>query len=241
MRDFLNLGHDPLRSGTCGRNDAVAAVVQTLPPDAGVAFVTFDSEVEQDSGGFATPAEFAAKYESADIFCARGNTTNYQVALARALAFLQTAPADAAKEVYFISDGEPDSDAVAGLDEAASIRQLGILATIMLKGDDTLMKTELASKDGNGQPYHVTVQDSSTLAQNLATLATVAPVSGTFSYGAVGQTPVSVPLAPATSMQFGVPLTTVDPTQDPQGYQVTLEVVDNRGVTTTTTGSLSWK
>jgi len=244
MRNLINLGNDPLKSGTCGRNEAVKAVLAGLPADTRVALVTFAGGVRTDSGGFMAPGELAAKYGSADILCDRAGTgTDYTAALTRTLALLAGGRPDASHEVYFVSDGEPGSAAANGVDAAAQVRETATIATLMLKGDEAFLENKIASRDAAGVPLHAKVDAAEDLASTLAGLANVHLTSALvrFGDGAQGAQLIEVPVDLTKASTFALPPVSLDPAHYPNGFTFTLETLDSRGVKGGGTGRVLWQ
>ncbi len=243
MRDFLNLGNDPLRKGTCGRNDAVNKVLDTLPDSARVALIAFDGGIKTESTAFLDVAAFRAAYGTVKILCQSGASTNYQKAFLKASELLAKGRVVASHEVYFLSDGEPNSSDVDGHVEAAAVRQKAMIGTLMLAGDETFMKEQLASKDAAGQPLHAKVEDAEDLAAALAALADVEVEKGTVSYGPLGKEGEwkDAKLKDRKDLVFDLDLGTLAPANWTTGFGMKVETVDSRGMTTVSRGTLVWK
>lgn len=160
-------GADRERSGTCGRKQAVEKVVSTLATDgrARVGVMTFGRDVKKDSKGFLSIADAKQNFVNSDVLCASIDTTNYRAPLEQAIEYFKNARANAVREIYFISDGEPDSEASNGSAAAKTLRdQYGVtIVTMMIKGKDEVLIQHIASKDQNGQPMHTKVEDSADL------------------------------------------------------------------------------
>ena len=172
--------HDPLVNNTCGRLEAIRSVLNMLPKDgtARVSLLTFNTDVVKRANGFffneqdlfnnLDPSNHGRKI--ADIVCRAEGGTHYDAPLNGAKELLAKARPDAQKEVFFITDGEPElgSD---GSQEAQNLRQLGTLITgIMLQGDEHKMANQIVSRDPHGQPFIRKVEQARELAAALADL-----------------------------------------------------------------------
>jgi hypothetical protein len=137
------------------------------------------------AGVTADPAAVAS-----DI-CAMNGGTNYADALSAASTLLLSGRGDATKEIYFISDGAP-SAGFDGVSIAETLKTEGLkvgysnikttIVTIMLKGSDTVLESQIASRDAGGNPLHAKVEQSDVLAQTLADLFTSRIVEATVRY-----------------------------------------------------------
>lgn len=243
MRDFLNLGNDPVRNGTCGRNDAVNAVLDSLGDGARVGLVTFDGNPKTVSDGYLDVAAFRTQYAKTAVLCESGSNTNFTKAFAAAQTTLAKARADSAKELYFISDGEPNSTSVDGHEEAAAIKQSATIATVMLKGDEEYMRDVLASRDAQNQPLHAKVDKAADLAAALEALADVELTEATISFGKVGDEAnwKTEALGLPADLTFALNPWTLTVQNWPSGFGFTAKTVDSKGVKTETAGRLIWK
>ena len=171
MRNWLNFGNDPLdNQGSCGRLNAIKSVTEKLPANANISYVTFGGEVVDYVGGFLGKDDFLNDHANSEIFCNVSRRTNYKKAFLKAEDILASAREDSSKEIYFISDGQPNSSQGAGIDVAERIKEDATIATLMLKGDDTILKNDIASRiDDN--PLHDKVSSAENLEQALAKLA----------------------------------------------------------------------
>jgi hypothetical protein len=249
MRDFFNNGNDRLVNGVCARMTAINAVLDTLDERSRVAVITFDDHLRQDSGGFVTPADLKTKYVKSTILCEVGSGTSYKPGLARTEVFMQDRRPEAAAEVYFISDGYPNSTASNGATEAARIRQYATVATMMLKGDDTVLIQKIASKDAQGNPIHGKVDSADKMAEKLKDLATARLVSVTLQITAAAkpETLLFEQIWDAagqntgdTYATTGAPLEVV-PADYPDGLSLGMTYLDSRGVKFKNLGVLTFE
>ncbi len=243
MRDFLNLGNDPVKNGTCGRSDGVNKVLDALGDDARVALVTFDGNAKTVSDGYLTVASFRTLYAKTAVLCESGANTNFTKAFAAAQLQLVKGRANAAKELYFISDGEPNSTDADGHLEAAAIKKTATIATLMLKGDEVYMRDVLASRDAQDQPLHDKVDKAADLSAALALLADVKLESANVRYGALGDEAnwKEDALALPTDLTFTVKPWTLKQADWPTGFGFSAMTVDSKGVKVEASGKLLWK
>ncbi len=154
-------------NGNCGRKRAVEKVINSMPTDgrARVAVMTFGRDVKKNSGGFISIEAAKQNFVKSDILCAAIDTTNYKAPLQLAINYFKTARPGATREIYFISDGEPGSDDTNGSAAAKILReQYGVtIATMMIKGDDTVLINHIASRDVKNQPMHTKVDNADQL------------------------------------------------------------------------------
>src|SRR5690606_18574819 len=112
------------------------------------------------------------------------------------------------------------SDATVGRDEAARIRQVATIATLMLKGDDTILKEDLASKR-NGVPLHARVSNAQALGSAMADLATRELVDAMVVLGDVA---IDIDYE---SLDFALPKFSVNKAAWIDGFPVMLETTDS--------------
>ena len=186
------VSNDPAVAGTsrCARVDAIESVISTFPKDGSVQFavVTFDDLVQFTSGQFVTDLE-AMKKIVGDMrprrswegtLCARIDDTRFDVALDEAKRLFDEEKVDDqySKEVYLITDGEPDpgrnnkpgeSEKAKGLDQAKMLIAKKVsIATVMLGGtSDTFLK-QLTSHP----MLHRVASDTNLLEKQLRELST---------------------------------------------------------------------
>ncbi len=174
---------DPLRNGTCGRMDAVRKVIDAAAKsgDARFGIVTFGSFVldkstklfdNQDDLFDDLLAQSRAR-NIEDIICNGEGDTNYEDGLTAGFDLLKpNAENFRIQELYFVSDGTPVPSTSHGKEVAKVIREHATIATVMLGSDnDSTLRNGIASKDQNGSPLHVRVEESEQLAETLASLA----------------------------------------------------------------------
>ncbi len=76
---------------------------------------------------------------------------------------------DISRQVFFISDGEPD-DGKEGIDAAKILKTISTIATVMIGQIDEILREEIASRDDRGQPLHARIEDSGALTEALSAL-----------------------------------------------------------------------
>lgn len=279
--------NDPRIVDSCARLQALQSLVTSLTAaanstnNARFGVVTFSSSVLTYSTGlYGSPtkmfADLAKSGKPADVLCAAEGATNYVSALTQAAAILSTGRTNATKEIYFVSDGEPTTGQD-GISLADSLKSTGVtvsgaqpikvtIATMMLKGVDTVLEKSIASKSPEGKPLHAYVSNTADLAQALDSLAESHVISAKLTYQLTANnqgsqssnlpkppapvtpitpiTPITVDMMPYLKQQldftlppFSVPMTK-DSAGDYAAVAITFESVDNHGNLTKDTGTL---
>ncbi len=179
-------------SNTCGRYDAIEAAISnlatTLADEADgsqFAIITFSKDIVSSSSKFIGSkkdlyADITKTGTIQSVLCDHKTSTNYDAALKRAEELFLAGRSGATKEIYFISDGEPDGSAD-GIMLANKLKKQGVvveqstilatIATIMLKGSDRVLEHYIASRDENQNAMHAKVDNVDELADVLAELA----------------------------------------------------------------------
>ncbi len=240
---------DPMVGGSCGRYDAVEAVIASLPSSSNFGIVLFSGAAATSSALFGTQqemlADLAGNNSPQQVICqdTSRDGTNYEVGLASASNLLASfGRADAAKEIYFISDGQPDFGAN-GVNTAANLKNGGTtIATVMLGGNDSVLKNQIASLDKNGDPMHSFVQDADQLAENLEALSKNEIQAGILRYRSVGA-PEWIDLDLINHLsgyQFSLPTFRIDKDTALDGIEVEYEYFDLRGSRFSSGGKILW-
>ena len=253
--------NDPLSAGSsCGRLDAVDGMVKKYADatgDAQFAIVTFDNVVRYQSSQFYTSRDslYSGMTSPSDVLCAAQTGTYYDIPLTEAKTLLEGGRANATKEIYFISDGEPEPGHT-GTDIAATLKDPGVtaggktikttIATIMLKGDDTVMASQIASRDQKGNALAASVTDADQLAATLASLASTYIIRAELRYRVAGtdawQTiDIMKDLKPGSDLTFQIPPVLIDTQKALQGIEVQYQYWTNNGQSVESDGELSWK
>lgn len=245
----------------CGRLLAVKQVIASVTAASGgkdvrIGLATFSSGLDKTSTAmFGTEAELfsnlAPTGNIADVICATNGGTNYDAGMQRAADLLKGGRAGATKEIYFVSDGQPN----AGQDGVAIATQLkatgvnigsdfitATIATVMLAGRDTVMEQQIASRDAAGKPLHAFVANTSGLTKVLTDLTANGIAGGEMKYRPVGTTKYAV-LSLAGHIQgfeFTLPSITIDPVAAPSGLEVLFEYWDKHDNRYTSGGKLLW-
>ncbi len=251
--------NDPRTGSNCGRLAAVRQVLLALPGGAAnFGVVTFNSDLDRTSSRLYDNVnllftELAGVGDIADVICNIEGGTNYEAGLTRASALLAAGRADAAKEIYFVSDGQPDSGKE-GIQVATQLKSIGVysgttaapvtIATIMLAGNDEIMSTQIASRDAKtGAPLHAFVAQVSGLAKAFDGLASNEIVSAKLEYRAVGSSKwLAVDLLTRLDAQFNftLPSINIDLSKEPEGLEVRYEYRDRRDHVFESGGKLLW-
>jgi hypothetical protein len=251
-------GNDPRQGDTCGRLQAIEAVIAAIPQGAALySIITFSSGVQSaSSASFPTQDALFADLAGdptkiADIVCAAGGDTNYQAALTKAGQLLSAGRPDATKEIYFVSDGQP-TQGEDGIAEAAALKTNGVavgteditatIATVMLNGTDQVMEKYICSKDPSGNPLHAYVNGSGSLTSALTKLAANGIASGDVKYRAAGSTQYTT-LNLMQNLQgfvFTLPSITISKEQAAAGVEVLFEYADQHDNEYSTGGKLLW-
>jgi hypothetical protein len=250
-------GNDPRVGDTCGRLQAIESVMASIPVgQAKFGVVTFSSLVGRTSTGLfdskdALYADLAPGGNIADVVCASDGGTNYDAGFYYGGELLRTGRLGAAKEIYFISDGAPNSGQD-GVTIATGLKTTGVnvgaefipvtIATVMVKGDDTKMK-QVASTTSSGQLLHAYVAQSGSLAEVLSELAKNEIVGGELKYRAIGEedwTTLDV-YDHLQGFDFALPSFTIEVDNAPAGLEVLFEYWDLRDNRFATGGKLLWK
>ena len=192
--------HDPSSGGECGRSRAVEKAIASFPDNGEVKFavITFSDEVVKKSSAFYDTESqlFSGDDLALSDLCDALGGTNYDAPLQESLNLFQKGRADATKEIYFISDGEPNMGD--GKDIAKKLKETGVpiggstipvtIATLMLQGNDQVLRDFIASHDQDNQPLHARVENVSELEIVLANLAFNKIMRGEMRYRPIGST-----------------------------------------------------
>jgi hypothetical protein len=246
MRDRYNYGSDPVNTttGRCKRLEAINAVVDSFKPEDRVRFAlsTFASQARTDSGGFWEADDFKAKFATTAIVCQIGDGTNYQAGLEKAQQFLYSGKAGYSKEVYFITDGLPQSADTDGREAAAQIRAIGMVGTILIGSNDQFLKTTIASKKLDGTPLHVSISTAASLATQLVSMNTSTIAGGSVVYRSLASPTVGTKyiVDPAKNQNFEINNTQPSKADYPDGLEVTFSFYDSRSALFKKSGKIVW-
>lgn len=254
-------GNDPMVGGTCGRLSAVQQVITSASAAGTTRFgiVTFSTGVDATSTAlFATDVELftdvtrGVPSDVASVLCATNDSTNYNAGLSQAATLLRLGRDTATKEIYFVSDGQPDPADQDGVAIAGALKGIGVnvgakfipvtIATVMLAGVDKVMAQSIASKGANGLPLHANVAQTGELTKVLTDLAKNDIVSALFQYRPIGApdwSEVDI-LAHMQDFDFTLPPVTIDVDDPAAGIEVQYEYKDAHGQVTTSGGKLEW-
>lgn len=250
--------NDPRTGDTCGRLQAIQALIAATPPGtARFGLVTFNTEVAAQSTTLYDNAQalFAAVAPTgniADVVCLQEGSTNYTSALTRAGQLLASGRPTASKELYFVSDGQPNGGQD-GIAVADSLKKTGVSAggrnipvtigAIMLKGADTVLQQYIASLDPQGKPIYAFAAQAQDLAKILTQLANNAIVGATLKYRFLGEssfTSINV-FDHVKGLDFTLPPMTIPAKDGLPGLEVIFEYVDKLGQKFTSAGRLVLK
>jgi uncharacterized protein YegL len=229
---------------TCERKKAVKALLDKLVKEPGVevGLVAFDTDVSYSSSELSPISTISTdEYQTAELCAYRGGT-NYGDALDRAAELLELGRENARKEVYFITDGEPNEESTSRR-AAAKLREKAVIATIMFgDGDDEHLRTEVASRDKNDRPLHAMVKNVKDLATTLENLAKAIPVKGTYKYKPVtgGDWKEGDLWQFVKDGVFDIPALTIEPSAYPDGISFSFTYEDNRGQSVSQAGEITW-
>jgi hypothetical protein len=117
------------------------------------------------------------------------------------------------------------------------------IATVMLAGDDTVLASDIASKDSSGKPLHAFAADTSELTSVLTRLAGNDIVSAELRVRAIGDTEYTTYdiLGESTNLDFVVPSITINGDRMSQGVEVEYSYRDKQGHEFSTGGKLTWQ
>jgi len=253
-------GNDPLTGKSCGRLKAVEAIVNDITArggDSRFGIVTFSTGVEAKSTTmYPSRASLFADISKGgnieDTLCAGIDGTNYGDGLGAAEAMLSGSRDGAMKEIYFVSDGEP-TDVSAGPDAAKRLKAgiitnggkntpVTIATTMIGTGDDTVLKSQIASLDSNGVPLHARSVQAGQLASTLSKLAENKITEGKILYRPIGSDPwQEISLSPdIKDYSFSLPSITLDMSVAPKGLEVTFEYRDQKKNVYSSQGRILW-
>lgn len=180
---LLNPPSDPVVGISCGRLNAIEKLLDSFQnTNAKYSIVTFsDTAIDISSKFFDKEQDLLedllnkSSYSNIlDIICAGYSSTNYNQALNAAKNLILTHGSNnALKEIYFISDGQPDPENQNGIDIAKELKNYTNIGTIMLgSAEDKVMREYIASIDiKTGLPLHVKVNNADQLAEALLALS----------------------------------------------------------------------
>lgn len=257
-------GNDSEVNGSCARLRAVENVISSVPAGIGrFGIVTFSdasdpaknsTQLWGDQQQLATDLQRGGS-SMAQTVCATSGSTFYQPGLMQARRLLEMGDALATKEIYFISDGQPQDRGVAKT-QASLLRYPGVnaqgtdkpvtIATVMLGGSDTALETEIASKVDDGQgnlvPLHAYVTDTNQLTSVLAELSSNEITDAQLKYRAIGSTDWSELslMDHLTGFEFSIPAADLDPTSAGQGIEVYFSYKDSHNNLFESGGKLIW-
>jgi uncharacterized protein YegL len=222
-------------NNSCGRFEAIKSILESLqqPDEIRVAVITFSGNVASNSREFMRVSDFqASAFFQSSLICAANGGTNYRAALDATLDILADARPESMREVYFISDGEPNRNQE-GYDEATLIKDPrganATLATLMLMGNDAEMK-KIASRDENGRPLHRRTDNASDLGRMLAEVATTSLKKVLLHYRAMGSKDWLTDDVTDLSKTRLVPsLVGLEVGRFRQGIEFMMESIDSRG------------
>ncbi len=254
--------NDPRIGDSCGRLTAIQSVIAAVPAGSTkFGLTTFNSLQDQTTTGlFDTEAELFANIAPAgniaDVVCkatidpGQGGT-NYDAGLTQAGVLLQLGRDNATKEIYFVSDGQPDGGKE-GLAIADSLKNTGVaigtdsitvtIATVMLKGNDRVLQDQIASRDAKGQPLYAFVANTSQLTEVLTKLAANDIAGGDVKYrpiGAVNYTTLTL-MDHLQGFNFTLPSFNIDIDKAPVGLELLFEYFDQHDNRYSTGGKLLW-
>lgn len=188
--------NDPRIIDSCARLEALQGLLESLtipkPGGSGVSNIRFgvatfsSSLLTYSTGLYSNAQKFFADLSKGgkpgDVLCLADGGTNYDSGITKAAELLRGGRVGATKEIYLISDGQP-TQGQEGIELATQLKDVGVsvtgngppikvtIATMMLKGVDTVLESKVASKDPTGKPLHSFVQNAQDLGKVLGSLA----------------------------------------------------------------------
>lgn len=265
MRD-----NDPVRSQaggtTCGRRSAVEQVIRSMSAGSGAQFaiVTFSSvsaRAGRTSSGFfsdsaALFADIAGTGDVGAVLCANNGNTEYTDGLTRARSLFERGRANANPELYFVSDGNPNTG-YDGQQIAANLKNPGvnvngftkpvIIATVMIGSESgATLRDKIASIGPDGQPLFAR-SSAEQLSAVLAGLAANKIIGGELRYRALvtgsGNTNwTRIPLMDhLQGYEFTLPSFNIEVVNTPAGIDVEFEYWDQRDRRFLSQGRLMWE
>lgn len=250
--------NDPIVGSSCGRLDAVNAMLASIPSTADVRFgiVTFSTEAKAVSAKMqSTPSSLfqdvlaSTRANSVvDILCAHatgltGTGTNFDEALMATQTLISAdARANASREIIFVSDGQP-TGGNDGVEVAQALRDSGVtIGAVMLNGNDRVMQSKIASKDLQGVPLYTKVTNANQLGQAFAKVSKNDIVSAELRYRAVGAANFAVVnlLSGGSNLQFDLPPINVAVEDVMNGLEVVYDYADSRNKHYTSQGVITW-
>lgn len=251
--------NDPKVANSCARLKSLEAIINDINRRGGnsrFAIVTFASQVVAKSSAMFGDrsnlfADIARGGSIVNTLCAQSGSTSYGPPLTAAEQILAGGRANAMKEIYFISDGEPYDDegpAVSKRLQSPGVMVSGkyyptSIATVMLGGaNDSVLRNDIASKSSDGQPLHVGSVQASNLSATLSKLAENEIVDGKMKYRATGGPSwQEISLIPnLKDYSFSLPSITIDRSVAPSGLEVMFEYRDRHNNLYATQGQILW-
>lgn len=229
---------------TCEREKAVEALLGSLSKEENVriGLLTFEDYVVANTRNLMSVAELKNYINNTNFLCDGAGGTNYAVALDSAGSMLDTGRVDALKEVYFMTDGEPNSP-VYSARSAAVLKTKSKIITLMFGSlDDRHLRNVVASLDQNSQPLHTQVQNAQNLSTALGESAKAMPVEGLFKYRSLDVTTWNEQdLWQYThNGVFKIPDLEFNPVEYPEGFEFSYTYKDNRGQEYGQSGTIIW-
>jgi uncharacterized protein YegL len=238
---------------------AVQAIVDDITSrggDSRFAIVTFSSGLVAKSSTMFSDrvnlfADISQGSSIANRLCAASGNTSYGSGLSAAESILNGSRSGAMKEIYFVSDGEPTDKE--GPEIAQRLKSPGVMiggqptpvtiATAMLgSGDDTVLRTQIASLDSSGKTLHAGSVQAGDLAKTLSNLAANEIIEGKMRYRPIGTDPwqeISL-IQNMKGYSFSVPSIIIDRASAPNGLDVSFEYRDQHNNIYSSQGKISW-
>ena len=246
---------------TCGRRRAVEQVISGISVNSDVQYsiVTFSSvaaRAGRTSAAFFRDqallfSDLAGGAEVGTVLCANDGNTEYTDGLLRAKGLLEKGRVSATKEIYFVSDGNPNTG-FEGLAIAEQLKKPGIvvgafskpvvIATVMIGTESgTVLRDSISSKALDGSPLFAR-STADQLAQVLAGLAQNEITGGEIRYRSIGNASwTSIPLLSFTQgYEFSLPSINIERSKASRGIEVQYEYWDKRDNRFLSGGNLTW-
>ncbi len=251
--------NDPKIGNSCARMKSVEAIINDVSKRGGdplYGIITFsDTVVAKSRSLWADRAnlfdDVATRGSIVNTLCGANGNTAYGPPLSSAELILKGSRPGAMKEIYFISDGEPQDRAGSAVSKRLQNPGVEIrgkyypvsIATVMLgNADDSILRNDIASKSADGLPLHVGAVQASDLASTLSKLAENDIIDGTMKHRPTGAAQwQSIPLIQnMKDYSFSMPSITIDRTVAPKGLEVLFEYRDRHNNTYSNQGNILW-
>jgi len=240
-------GADVMVGDTCGRLDAVKSLIASTPTTANFGVVLFSTSANGSSRLYGTQDELFQDLAPGGAIqtrlCQANGGTNYRLGLqAASNLFATSGRPDASKEIYFISDGQPDAGAN-GILEATKLRnEKTTIATVLIGSTNEVLQNSIASEGKNGAKLHAYIDNANQLAATLEELSVNEIETGILKYRSIGGadwTELNL-LDHLNGYEFTLPSFNIDEASALEGIEVDYSYFDARGNEFSSGGTILW-